>query len=267
MSRPVEISTTPEFGPALRRWRMIRRLSQLELALRAGVSARHLCFLEVGRARPSRAMVLTLADALDVPVAERNGLLEAAGFARGYCARPAQDAALGPPLAAIEWMLQRHAPYPGLALDRHWRLQQLNPPAQTLLAAVGMGIGDSFLDALAPPSRLQALIVNWPEVARYMTGRLRTELEHYGEDPVLAAGLERLMATAPRQIDTVGPQPAVVPFVLQLGPTRLSFISTLAHFGGADDIALNDLRIELMFPADAGTKALLEAAVPTPPAL
>jgi transcriptional regulator with XRE-family HTH domain len=156
------------FPDLLRHWRGVRRISQLELALRAEVSARHVSFLESGRARPSRTMVMLLADALDMPLAERNGLLGAAGFTPAYQARPPGDRALALPEAALAWMLDRHAPYPGLALDRHWCLVRANAPARRLLEPAGIGIGDSLLAACGPNGALRPLILNWTEVARYL---------------------------------------------------------------------------------------------------
>ena len=246
----------PEPFPAMmRHWRGMRRVSQLELALRANVSARHVSFLETGRARPSRGMVLTLAAALEVPLAQRNELLGAAGFAPAYRARGSGDTALRLPEAALAWMLDRHAPYPGFALDRHWRLLRINQPAKRLLGAAGLGVGDSLLDASGPDGRLRELIVNWPDVASYLASRLQTELEHHGEDQVLASHLEAIRRDAPARGEV--PKAAILPVIYRLGGQQLAFFSTIAHFGGADDIALDDIRIELMFPADEETEVLL----------
>ena len=252
-----DVLARDSFCDLLRRWRSVRRVSQLELALQANVSARHISFLESGRARPSRSMVLTLADALDMPLAERNGLLGAAGFAPAYQARPPGDRALALPEAALAWMLDRHAPYPGLALDRHWRLVRANAPAERLLNAADVGVGDSLLEACGPEGALRPLIANWAEVARYLAARLQTEIEHHGGDPVLARHRDAILAGLKRPMpDPVSP---ILPVVYQLGEDRLSFFSTIAHFGGAADVALDDLRIELMFPADEATTALLRA--------
>jgi hypothetical protein len=154
-------------------------------------------------------------------------------------------------------MLDRHAPYPGLALDRHWRVVRLNKPAERLLGAAGLGQGDSLLDATGPGGPLRPFIANWPEVALYLSARLQTESEHYGGDPVLDAYRQQMAddALAPAR----APASAILPIVYQMGDARFAFFSTIAHFGGAEDIALNDLRIELMFPADEATAAALGA--------
>jgi transcriptional regulator with XRE-family HTH domain len=255
-----DVQARPAFPDRMRQWRGTRRISQLELSLRAGVSARHVSFLESGRASPSRAMVLTLADALDMPLAERNGLLAAAGFAPLYQARPPGDRALMLPRAALAWMLDRHAPYPGLALDRHWNLLRANAPAERLLAAAGVTVGDSLLAACGPGGALRPLIANWAEVARYLAARLQTEIEHHGGDPVLVGHRDALLSGLKRPLpDPVSP---ILPVVYLLDGVRLSFFSTIAHFGGAADIALDDLRIELMFPADEQTALALGGALP-----
>lgn len=251
-----------EFPELLRHWRGMRRVSQLELALRAEVSARHVSFLETGRARPSRLMVMMLADALDMPLAERNALLGAAGFVPAYQARPEGDRALALPEAALAWMLDRHAPYPGMALDRHWRLVRANAPAAQLLGAAGIGPGDSLLAACGPDGALRPLIANWPEVARYLAARLQTEIEHHGGDAVLAGHRDAILAGLKRPLPD--PTSPILPVVYRLGDIQLSFFSTIAHFGAAGDIALDDLRIELMFPADDATAAALGNAAMTP---
>ncbi len=244
-----------DFGQHLRHWRGLRRLSQLDLALEAEISSRHLSFLETGRAQPSRTMVLTLADALDMPLEARNCFLNAAGYTGQYSARPLAAPELKLPAQALSWMLDRHDPYPGFALDRHWRLAQVNATAAGMLAAAGLTIGDSLLEACGPKGVLRPMILNWPQVARYLASRLRSEISHYGEDPVLEAHLRTLLSELPDQ--SAGPIPPVLPVEYLLGDQRLSFISTIAHFGGANDIALVDLRIELLFPADEATAAAL----------
>lgn len=258
-ARAVPSVPSAGFGPELRRWREARRVSQLELGLTAEVSARHVSFLETGRARPSAAMVLTLAEALDVPLGARNDLLLAAGFAPRYPEGRLGEAALALPAAMLGWMLDRHAPLPGFALDRHWRIVRANAPATGLLAAVGLGEGASLLDASRPGTALRAAIRNWPLVARYLADRLATEIRHLGSDPVLEAALAAIEADAA----TAGPQaapPALLPVVYGLGDVTLSFVSTIAHFGAASDLALVDLRIELLFPADAATAAAFGVA-------
>lgn len=249
------------FGRELRRWRDLRRVSQLQLSLETGVSPRHLSFLESGRARPSRAMVLRLAEHLDVPREARNTLLGAAGFAAAWRRRAPDDAELAPLTAALRRILDRHAPFPALAFDRRWRITDANGPALRLFGAFGLGPGASLLEAMLDDQGLGAAIENLAEVARETAGRLRAELAHFGPDPELEAFAARFMALA---ADAAGdPGDAVVtPVRVRAGEVTLSFLSTLAQFGSANDIALADMRIELFFPIDAATERVLEALAP-----
>ena len=248
------------FGALLKSWRGQRRMSQLELGLAANVSARHISFLETGRARPSKTMVLILSETLRVPRAIRNTLLNAAGFAKAYKARDLCADEMAYVSAAMDWTLERHNPFPAIAFDRHWRLVRLNRTAAALLEPMDLGEGDSLLDAFAGGGNITAAIENWQEVARHMIARLRVESAHLGGDAVLDAGVDRLA----RQIgddkaDYDGAMPAVVAARYDAGGMVLSFFSTISQFGSAEDIALADLKIELMFPADDFTREALVA--------
>jgi transcriptional regulator with XRE-family HTH domain len=232
-------------------------MSQLDLALVANVSARHLSFLETGRARPSRGMVLTLCRELAVPRAARNRMLSAAGHAPIYGERPLEAAEMAPVRAAVDWMLDRHAPYPAFALDRHWHLVALNGPATALLGAVGIEAGESLAEALAQNARLRAAIENLDEVLAVVASRIRTESAHYGGDPELERVAARLSVGLPPAAPDAPPLPPFVATRLQAGGERFSLLSTIAQFGGAEDIALADLRVEMLFPADAATRDTL----------
>lgn len=247
------------FGEGLRDWRRRRDMSQMRLGLVANVSARHIAFLETGRANPTRGMVLRLADALEVPRAARNGLLEAAGFAAAYARRDLAAQDMAGIRDAMTWTLDRHAPYPGFAIDRHWVLKVLNAPAERLFGALGLGVGASLLDALTGPGPLRATIENWAEVAHHMASRLRTEARHAGGDAVLEDAALRLVEDLDQEDTGPGVLPAVLTSRLRLGDQTLAFFSTIAQFGSAEDIAIADLRIELLFPLDAATRQTLEA--------
>lgn len=248
------------FGTALKHWRGRRRMSQLDLGLEAGVSSRHISFLETGRSRPSRGMVLRLCEELQVPMAERNRLLVAAGMAPAYGARALTDAEMAPVRAAVEWMLERHAPYPAMALDRHWQLVSLNRPAVMLLGQLGLTRGASLLEALAGDEAVRGAIGNLGEVEAHLMARLRLEIDHLGGDAVLEAALARLMERAPvAAAHTQGALPPFVPTDFRMGEARLSFLSTVSQFGTAEDVMLSELKVELLFPADETTRAMLEA--------
>ena len=159
------------FGTLLKSWRNARRMSQLELGIAANVSARHISFLETGRARPSRPMVLILSETLNVPRARRNRLLTAAGFANAYVARSLDDRDMAPVRAALDWTLERHDPYPAIALDRHWTLVATNRCSAAMLAPMGLTVGDSLLDALIDGGPFADAIENREELARHLAIR------------------------------------------------------------------------------------------------
>ena len=247
------------FGTILKDWRSQRRMSQLDLGLAANVSARHISFLETGRAKPSRPMVIQLSETLEVPRNARNALLNAAGFASAYRSRRLDADDMAHVRAAMDWMIERHDPFPAIVLDRHWTVVSANRCGQMLLGGVGLCVGDSLLDALTRVEEMRAAIVNWPDVAHHMVTRLRTESAHLGGDPVLDRAAETLAREFGGQPHGNGPLPAVVPATYRAGGLELSLFSTIAQFGSAEDIALADLKIELMFPADEATRNVLMA--------
>ena len=249
-----------DFGTELRRWRAARRLSQLALAGDAGISSRHLAFLETGRARPSRGMVLRLAGVLDLPHGAANGFLQAAGFAGHYPAVPLTSPDMAGVRQAMEWTISRHAPFPALIMDRLWRIVSLNGPARALFGALGMAVGGDLLAALDGPMSPAALLETWGEVAHHTMMRLRTESARAGGIAELDAAAARLahdpalLAERSRPADRV-----IVPTIYRAGPARLSMFSTYAQFGSAEEVALSQMKIELMFPADAATEAFFLA--------
>ncbi|KPA22772.1 Helix-turn-helix domain protein [Shimia sp. SK013] len=248
-----------DFGAALKEWRSARRISQLDLGLSAGVSSRHISFLETGRSRPSRGMVLRLCDELDVPMAQRNRMLTAAGLSPAYAERELSEEDMAPMRAAVDWTLARHDPYPAMAIDRHWRLVSANRSCTTLLAGLGAKEGDSLLDMMIGNPVMRQALENYDEVARHMLARLRVEAAHFGHDDVLEAaiaGFEGIVGGAGATVD--GIRPAVIPATYVLGGMRLTLFSTISQFGSAEDIALSELRIEMMFPADDETRMALE---------
>jgi transcriptional regulator with XRE-family HTH domain len=244
-----------DFPEALREWRRTRRFSQLELATEADVSARHIAFLETGRARPSPAMIGRLGDALRIPLAARNQMLTLAGFATRYPGRQWDATEMAPIRAALEHTLERHAPYPGIAIDRLWTVVRLNRPAQTLFAQIGIVEGGSLLDLMAS-DELPPLIENWPEVAHHAAQRLRTESAAQGGAPKLDRLADKLLKVPGVGQKPIGP---VVPTIYRAGTMRLSLFAIVAQFGTPEDLALDDLKIELFFPADPETEQALRA--------
>ena len=243
-----------EFAQSLRTWRQARRFSQLDLALEAEVSARHISFLETGRARPSRDMIARLGDALHLPLSAQNTLLTHAGFAAMYTTSRWEDAAMAPIRAAIDHTLKAHAPYPAMALDRLWRIVRMNRPAEQLYGMLGMHEGASLLELMVSPA-LPQVIENWGEVAHHSAQRLRTESAAQGGVAELDE-VARYLAKVPHDAPP-GTTP-VIPAILNTGTMRLSLFGTIAQFGTPEDVTLDAMKIELFFPADAESKAVLE---------
>ncbi len=248
------------FAQNLKHWRKTRRISQMDLALDADVSTRHISFLETGRSTPSRAMALRLADALNVPRDQRNALLSATGFARIYQTKALNSPDLTQVSEAINWMISNHDPFPALVFDQLWHVVRANKTGTATLKAFGIGIGDSLLDALTAAGNGREIFENWPEVATHMIHRLRAESNNAGGIQKLD-DVANMLADDPEvaAFEAPSPMPAVIPATYRFGNNRLSMFTTLAHFSTAEDIALADLRIELMFPADENSKQMLLA--------
>lgn len=259
-------------GDLLRDWRQRRRLSQLDLSLEAEVSARHLSFVETGRSRPSRELVLHLAEHLDVPLRQRNSLLLAAGYAPAYHERSLEDAEMDPVRDALDLILSGHEPYPAVIVDRHWDLVTGNGAALSLFTE---GVAPSLLE---PPINVYRLglhpdglaprVRNLPEYSAHLLTRLQREVALAG-DPNLAALLEEVRGypglTHPPSAMTADPAAMLFLPMRFVGPddVELSFFSTLATFGTALDITVAELSIEAFFPADAATQAALRARTGT----
>lgn len=243
------------FADTLKTWRKARRLSQLDLACEADVSSRHISFLETGRARPSAEMVGRLGEALHLPLEARNRMLIHAGFAPRYVRRDWNEDEMAPIRAALAHTLAGHEPYPAFAVDRLWTVVKMNAAATRLFAIVGLGEGASLLDMVASGA-LAPFIENWPEVAHHSAQRLRTESAAQGGAPALEEAAERLLKAPTARAERFGP---VIPTIYRAGDARLSLFSTIAQFGTPEDVALDDLKIEMFFPADEATAETLRA--------
>jgi transcriptional regulator with XRE-family HTH domain len=247
-------------GELLRSWRQRRNLSQLELALEAEVSARHVSFLETGRARPSREMVIRLAEELEVPLRERNGLLLAAGYAPMYPHRPLDAPEMEPVRQAIDRFLRAHEPYPALVVDRYHNLIAANDALDLLLDGVSPELLEPPANAMRValhPRGMAPRTLNLPEWSSHLLHRLRREAQVTG-DPQLADLYDELtgypgVAVTPSQADV---QPGDILLPLRLSDpdgAELAFFSTLSTFGTAADITLSELAIEAFYPANART--------------
>jgi transcriptional regulator with XRE-family HTH domain len=258
-------------GPLLRGWRQRRRLSQLDVSARAAISTRHLSFLETGRARPSREMVLHLAEELDVPLRERNTLLIAAGFAPVYRETPLEGDDMAAVRAALERLVAGHEPNPALVIDRHWNLVLANRAVGLLLAGLPAELLAPPVNVLRvslAPSGLASRITNFEEWSGHLLSRLGREVTATG-DPALASLYDELAAlpgvTAPEPPVPHGDGASRLMVTLRLKTPLgdLAFFSTVATFGTAVDITLAELSIETFFPADDATAAALRTALPT----
>ncbi|MEM9332422.1 MAG: helix-turn-helix transcriptional regulator [Pseudomonadota bacterium] len=248
------------FGNTLKDWRNQRRMSQLDLGLAANVSARHISFLETGRSQPSRPMVLQLCKTLEVPHNARNTLLNAAGFASPYQERDLDQPEMMDVRRALEWTLDRHDPFPAFALDRHWNVIKANNAASQMLAATGLSENPSLLKLLLDPDLIKQLLENWQEVTHHMINRLKTENAYLGGDAVLEDAIQNLSEILGDWLpEHVGSLPPFTPAKYKMAGQTLSLFSTIAQFGTAEDITLAELKIEMMFPADEITHAMLLA--------
>jgi transcriptional regulator with XRE-family HTH domain len=262
-------TATPAVGPLLRDWRQRRRLSQLDVSARAAISTRHLSFLETGRARPSRVMVLHLAEELDVPLRERNTLLVAAGFAPVYRETPLEGDDMATVRETLQQLLASQEPTPALVVDRHWNLVLANRAVGLLTA----GLAESML---APPVNVLRLalhpdglaprIANFEEWSGHLLSRLGREVTATGDRELagLYDELRALPGVSERELAVPhgdGASRLMVTLRLKSPHGDLAFFSTVATFGTAVDITLAELSIESFFPADAATAAVVRGTL------
>jgi transcriptional regulator with XRE-family HTH domain len=252
-------------GGMLRAWREKRCLSQLALALDAGVSARHLSFIETGRARPSPELILAVSAQLDMPLRERNKALLAAGYAPRFPETGLSSPDLATIQSALSRLLNAHDPYPGVALDRHWNVVLANPSAARLLNALPPFLQQTPLNifrASLHPQGFAALTLNFDEWGSYLVSELQ-KLVAASTDPITAqlaeeiAAYPNVMALQARRTAVEPSHALLVPCVLAVGGQRLSLFTTLATFGSPRDVTLSELTVELFYPADTETETIL----------
>ena len=250
------------FSSLLKHWRNVRRLTQIELAGDANVSARHLCFLETGRAQPSREMVQLLGGALDLPLEERNALHVAAGFVPPYGDRGLAADNLQHVRQAFDFILRQQEPYPGIVIDGHWDVRIRNEASRRLFKAfhesyeMESDIADNAMHVVFHPKGLRQFIVNWNEFAGQMIQILHREV---AQGSSVAAQLLDEIMTYPglsaewrRPRNPVASSP-VMTMQLAKGDFRLAFFSTFTTLAMPADAALQKLKIECFYPADSAT--------------
>jgi transcriptional regulator with XRE-family HTH domain len=257
------VADRPRVGPLLREWRQRRRMSQLDLALEAGVSARHVSFVETGRAKPSAEMVVQLAEHLDVPLRDRNALLLAAGYAPAYAQRDLDEPEMGPVRDAIDRVLRGHEPFPAIVVDRHWGLIAANRAVPLLIAGAADHLTEPPVNVLRlslHPEGMAPRIVNLGEWRAHLLDRLGRQAVVSG-DPALFALHEELAAYPggqPGHAPDLEAGAIAVPLRLRVRGKELAFISTATTFGTATDVTVSELAIESFFPADERTAKALE---------
>jgi transcriptional regulator with XRE-family HTH domain len=245
-------------GELLRQWRQRHGLSQLDLAIAADVSARHVSLVETGKSKPSADMILRLADQLHVPLRDRNQLLLAAGFAPRYTERPLGDAALSAALDAVRRVLRAHEPYPALVFDRRWNIVMTNRAVDPFFAQVAP-------DLLRPPVNLvrlgldprglASMVVNLADVRAVFRSRISRQLAS-APDTELTALYTELLSASPG--DSTGGRvdaDVVIPMILRVGGRELRLFSTITTFGTPMDITIDEIAIESYYPADAESAA------------
>jgi transcriptional regulator with XRE-family HTH domain len=252
-------------GELVRDWRRSRRMSQLDLSIETGISARHLSFVETGRSRPSPELILRLAEHLDVPLAERNTMLLAGGYAPAYSTRQLSDPQLAPIRAAVRKIIAGHHPYPALLIDQHWQLLEANPAVSLFTAGADPSLLSPPINVLRlslHPDGMAPRIVNLPEWREHLLTRLRHQAISTN-DPDMHALHEELRGYPGGDGH---PPPASHPAGRVFVPLRyrhndldLSFVSTTTVFGTPLDVTVTGLAVEAFFPADTDTSAALHA--------
>jgi transcriptional regulator with XRE-family HTH domain len=268
-ARSTELDHRPRPGPSpvgrlLQHWRRVRRMSQLDLAVEAQVTPRHVSFVESGRARPSREMVVALARALDVPLRERNQLLLAAGYAPLYRETGVDEPAMAQVRAALDQVLRHHEPFPAVVLDRHWDILMANAAATAMFAwLLGRERSErpaNVLRLMFDPDGLRPFVANWEQVAEALVQRVHREAIGGVPDASTAALLQELLALPGvpdrwRAPDlTAAPLP-VIPVEFRKGRLAVSYFSMVTTVGTPQDVTAEEIRLESFFPADQATEA------------
>ena len=258
-----------DVGVLLREWRQRRKLSQLALALDVGISARHLSFVETGRARPSPELLLSMSEHLAVPLRERNALLLAAGYAPRYAETPLDAPDMQAVRSALQRLLAAHDPYPGLALDRHWNVVLANAAAQRMMALLPPALAAppvNMMRASLHPDGFAAATLNFDDWARHLLHELE-RAQAATDDPVLTALAQEVMAypnvarlrAQERRRPSYEESLLIACVVVQGDGPALSMFTTQATFGSPRDVTLAELTVELFYPADETTEAALRA--------
>lgn len=257
-------NSSTQLGQMLREWRARRGLTQLDLSTTSGLSVRHLSFIETGRAKPTKASLLAIAETLDIPLRERNRLLETAGLAAAYAQTPLEAAEMAHLREVLQFLLNSHEPFSAIVLDRYANCLMSNRPAALLIRALAdptliTGGKLNHLRVVFHPKGVRRFIVNWDEVSRHMMERVERELTRFADDVQAADLLAELRSYVP------GPPPVarhdlcpadlLLPVHIRKGDIDLQIYTAIMTLGMPRDVLLQELRIETFFPADPRSRA------------
>ncbi|WP_218079703.1 helix-turn-helix domain-containing protein [Anthocerotibacter panamensis] len=257
------------FPHLLKTWRQKRRLSQLDLALSSGVSQRHISFLESGRAKPSRSMILQLSETLAVPLRDRNDWLTAAGFAPVFKSRPLDDPQMVQVMSAVRMMLTNHVPFPAIAIDRAWNIRMSNAPFDMVSAIIGAdvwtrvgGMQRNLMRLFFHPNGIKPYVTNWKAIAPLLWHRAQREAEALGgkEMKQVLSELSQYQDADTLWAAEGAALVPVLPLEIEKDGVRISLFTVIATFGTAQDVTADELRIESLFPADEATERLFRSA-------
>ena len=260
-------TTVSQFGTLLRHWREARRYSQLDLALTADISSKHVSFLENGRNQPSRAMILRLATAMDLPLRDRNLLLSAAGFASVYTESSLEAPEFGQVDEALRRILEKHEPYPAIVVDGNWDIVAQNRGAATLMTLFipnAAELSGNAFELLFSENGLQPFVVEWENLSAMLLFRLFREAMSSPENRRKRELFERIaaMPSTPenwRELAGSLPSGPTIDLVLKKDRLEYRFFTTVTTFGTPQDVTLQELRIESYFPSDDATRGLCDS--------
>lgn len=265
ISSAAQLSNDSPFATTLKKWRKARKFSQLDLSLEADISQRHLSFLESGRSRPGKDTIIALAQALNMPLRDRNLMLRSAGFAPIYKERTLDDATMVTVQNALKMMLEHHEPFPAVVVDRKWNLYMANKASEKLLSLIGdpdtsllhEGKLNVYLTTFSEKG-LRPYISNWSEIANPLLLRLQREVSDDPQNEFLTQLLEQAQNLAKAENYTAADIAATVAPVMSLhmkvGGTELKMFSMISSFGTALDVTASELKVETFFPADDATR-------------
>jgi transcriptional regulator with XRE-family HTH domain len=271
----ITASANRTFGTLLRDWRIARRMSQLRLATEAGISSRHLSFLETGRAQPSREMVQLLASMLDVPLGERNTLLVGAGYAPVFGERSLEAPELSHVRRALRFMLRQQEPFPALVLNGYHDIVMRNEASRRIFELFRGPVPEHFtinaIRTVFDPKGLRPFIVNWDEMAECLMQSLQRQIADTGSDALIRLRDDVIAYPGvPARFSTLSAlttDPPIINLQLRKDDLLLSFFSAVSFFGRARDITLEELKIECFFPADAATEEFARRLAASPRAV